>query len=151
MTFRVRKMGPRFTDRNLANASLDADMMFGQGSGNFLIDGADGVGQAVYTRLLLFQGEWFLDLKAGMPWLQQILGHSPNLNTDMAIRECIHNTPHVTNIYDYLSAYDSSSRLFLVSCKIQTAFGPVTNAPVGAAISTSGALVMPIRMPLREN
>src|SRR5262245_22763347 len=133
MTFRVRAMGPRFSERNLANASGDADMTFGLGSRNFFVDSPDAVGQAVYTRLLLWQGEWWLDLAEGMPWLQQVLGHPPSFAADLAIRQTILDTPYVTSLYDYVSAYDPTTRIFVVSGKITTAFGPITAAPAGAS------------------
>jgi len=35
---------------------------------------AEAVGQHVRQRLMTFQGEWFLDTSAGVPWLAQIMG-----------------------------------------------------------------------------
>jgi len=64
MTLRVRALDP---------ATGDYQIFRGVAS-EFLVDSPEAVRQKVQTRLLLFQGEWFADLGAGTPWLQQILG-----------------------------------------------------------------------------
>lgn len=120
-------------------------MTFGRGGANFLVDSPTAVAQAVLTRLRLWQGEWWLDLSSGTPWLQQILGERRQPGApDAAIRARIMGTPFVTRIEDYASAYNSTNRTFVVSAKIWTAFGVVAEAPLGALISPSGALVMPL-------
>lgn len=93
-----------------------------------------------------------LNLQEGTPWLQSILGHPAGGNVpDSAIRARIVQTPFVTRLIDYSSTYTPGDRNFTVSCKLFTAFGQVTQAPAGALISPSGALVMPlaVRHPLR--
>jgi hypothetical protein len=118
------------------------DMTFGAGTYNFITDTPEAVAQSVLTRLLLWQEEWFLDRSSGTPWLQRVLGEH-NLGTaDMAIRARIVSTPYVTQVEDYASAYNSTDRSFIVSCKVTTAFGPITEAPPGSLLSPRGALVM---------
>lgn len=120
-------------------------MTWGRGIGNFLIDNPTAVAQAILTRLKLWQGEWFLNLQEGMPYLQQILGHAPSANIpDSAIRATIQGTPFVEYVTDYASNWASTERRFTVSCRVVTSFGPVTRAPTGALISPSGALVIPL-------
>ena len=46
---------------------------------------AEAVGQHVRQRLKTFEGEWFLDTTAGVPWLDQILGK----NYDPALAEAV--------------------------------------------------------------
>jgi len=122
-------------------------MTFGQGIGNFLTDNPTAVAQAILTRLRLWQGEWFLELSAGVPYLQQILGHQPSANIpDSAIRNTIQNTPFVRHVTDYSSTFINTSRTFSVSCKVTTSFGPVTRAPPGALISPSRNLVIPLAL-----
>ena len=130
MTFRVRQMDPML------------DMKFGRGGLEFVWDSPEAVAQCIYTRLCLWEGEWFLDLAEGTPWMQEILGHQPSRTVDALLRARIAGTPYVSRIYDYASFYDPALRTFTVSCKVITAFGAVTTAPPGAAISPSGALVM---------
>lgn len=82
------------------------DYSFGQGQSNFLINTPACVGQLVETTLRLWQGEWYLDLLAGTPWLQQILGVF-NLKSvvDMILQGVILSVPGVDSIQSYSSAY----------------------------------------------
>jgi hypothetical protein len=124
------------------------DMMFGRGGYNFLVDNPTAVAQSVLTRLQLWMGEWWLDLNAGTPWLQQVLGKPRGPGSpDAALRARISGTPFVTRLYDYASSSNTTARTFTVSCKVNTAFGPVLVAPAGALISPTGALVMPLSLP----
>lgn len=120
-------------------------MTFGRGVWNFITDTPEAVAQSVLTRLLLWQEEWYLNLSSGTPWLQRILGHPPSGSHDAAIRARIIGTPYVTQVEDYSSVYHPTDRALIVSCKIWTAFGPVTEAPPGSLLSPSGALVMALR------
>ena len=138
-------------------------MSYGRGHQDFLIDSPVAVAQCVYTRLILWAGEWWLDLKSGTPWLphilprilanpdaapvERILSHPPTSVPDSAIRNRILTTPFVTDMTDYSSTYEATDRFFTVSCKLYTAFGEVTVAPEGALINTQGQLVMPLQTP----
>ncbi len=107
--------------------ALDAndDYVFGQGSTEFLVDTPDAVGQAVKTRLRLFQGEWFLDSTEGTPWGTQILGEGTTGTYDIAIREVILGTPNVVSIDEYVSVLDPATRSLSVVASITTAFGQI--------------------------
>lgn len=101
-------------------------MTFGQSLNNYLFDSPEAVGQVVVTRLKLWQGEFWLDLNAGTPWFQQILGKSPAPTRDSAIRQVILQTPFVTGLTNYSSTVDLRTRALTVSCTVQTAFGATT-------------------------
>ena len=45
----------------------NGDYAFGRGGADMHADTPEAVGQAVLTRLRLFAGEWFVDLKEGTP------------------------------------------------------------------------------------
>src|SRR5437660_1601027 len=102
-------------------------MTFGNGGADFLVDSAEAVAQSVRTRLLLFAGEWFLDLAAGTPWLTAVLGQRQrpdlgNLNylplADSAVKDRILGTFGVRVLYDYTSVLDPVARRFTVDGKI---------------------------------
>jgi hypothetical protein len=114
----------QLSDNRLDPRRLGGDMVFGRGAADFLVDSPAAVGQAVLTRLMLWQGEWFLDLAAGTPWLQQVLGkpRGPGI-PDQAIRAIIINTPYVTAVNDFAAYYNSTQRSLSISCIIDTAFG----------------------------
>lgn len=139
--FRYRRMSWNEEDE----LRIGGDYTWGQSERNYLVDSPTAVAQAVLTRLKLWQGEWFLNLQEGVPYLQQILGHPPGANVpDSAIRARILGTPYVTRLTDWASTYDPNNRNFTVSCKLFTAFGVVSEAPAGALISPTGALVLPL-------
>ena len=145
MTFRYRRLSDNLADP----LRVGGDMTFGHSERDFLVDSPTAVAQSVYTRLRLWQGEWFLNLLEGMPWMQQVLVHAAGSGVpDSAIRQRIITTPYVTRIEDYSSFWEPTNRLFTVSCKLWTAFGPVTEAPgAGAVMSPSGNLIMPCESP----
>jgi len=104
--------------------ALDAsgDYQFGQGSANFLIDSPAAVAQSVLTRLRLLQGEWFLDVTEGTPWLQEVIGYGTKSLYDMAIRQRVLDTEGVTSIDAYLSNLDPRSRHLSIAMTITTQF-----------------------------
>jgi len=102
--------------------SDDYDFTFGQGGANYLANDPATVAQSVLTRLRLFEGEWFLDVTEGTPWLQQIVGKSPKAIYDLAIRTRVLETPGVTGIENYASIIDGATRALRVSMNVQTIF-----------------------------
>lgn len=105
--------------------ALDAngDMTFGQGGANFLVNSPACVAQCVKTRLLLGQGEWFLDVTAGTPWSSQILGKHV-ATADQAIRGVVLATQGVSAILLYASSLDPTTRKFTVTYTLDTIYGP---------------------------
>ena len=87
--------------------------------GVFLLNSPAAVGQAVITRLLLWTGEWFLDVTDGTPWLQDIIGN--NTNYDFEIQSRILDTPGVTDIVSYSSSV--VNRRLSVTATINTLYG----------------------------
>lgn len=139
--FRYRIMSDHLADP----ARVGGDMTFGHGGRDFAVDSPTSVAQAILTRLLLFMGEWFLNTNDGMPWFQEVLGHPYRSGIpDAAIRQRIIGTPYTTQLLDYRSNYSSANRILTVSAKVFTAFGQVTRAPVGALMTPSGDLVIPL-------
>jgi len=103
-----------------------------------LVD-AEAVEQAILTRLLLFQGEWWENLNEGTPYFQQILGKRGSVGgqqiMSLALAQRINGTPYVTAAQNVSAALNPESRQFSFSCTAQTAFGPVSvsNSPASAA------------------
>ena len=113
---------------------LDAngDYVIGKGAADFYINSPLGVAQNVQTRLLLWEGEWFLDKTIGTPWLQQVLGYNTASLRDIAIRAVILSTDGVTSLTNYSSEPIPGSRKFNVSGTITTVYStnPVNFGPV---------------------
>jgi hypothetical protein len=98
-------------------------MVFGHGSADYLVNSPATVAQAVMTALRLFQGEWFLDTTAGVPWLSQVMGRGGAY--DIVIRQAIQNVQGVVALGDsYTSALDTIYReLTVLDDGIVTAYG----------------------------
>lgn len=90
--------------------------------GIFLSNSPATVAQAVQTRLLLWRGEWFLDVTDGTPYMQDILGHSTNY--DLEIQDRILGTPGALEITSYSSSV--VNRSLSVQCTINTLYGVVS-------------------------
>lgn len=104
---------------------INGDHSFGHGRSDFYKDQPEAVAQAVKTRLGLIEGEWFLDITKGTPYNTQILGAGTVGLYDFAIQEVITNTPGVTQIVDYSSSVDSTTRKASVNCILDTLYGQV--------------------------
>ncbi len=99
------------------------DYSYGQGSANYLVDSRAAVAQEVMTTLLLFQGEWFLDTTAGVPWLTKVTGVNTITLYDQVIKDAILNVQGVTAIVNYSSTLNRATRALSVSATIDTQFG----------------------------
>jgi hypothetical protein len=126
------------TSMTYRKLSDGGDYTFGMGASNFYVNTPEAVAQAVQTRLGLIQGEWFLDVTAGTPYLTKILGAGMITTYDQAIQEVILNTPGVQRITSYNSTYNSTARSVQIVVTIDTVFGTVT---LSAAASNSGKLL----------
>lgn len=104
----------------------NGDYVFGQGSNNFIQNTPETVGQAVITRLLLIQGEWFLDNTRGTPYNSQVLGMGKIQSYDYAIQQVIIGTPGVVSIASYSSGLDASTRKATINATINTLYGTTT-------------------------
>ena len=91
----------------------------------------DAVAQAIDTRLLLFQGEWWENLNEGTPMFQQIIGQRATPNglqiMAMALSARIAGTPYVSGVENAVVTFDKIKRAFIFSCTAHTSFG---NVPV---------------------
>lgn len=100
------------------------DYIFGNGQLDFYRDVPEAVGQAVKSRLLLWLGEWFLDITEGTPYLQGILGKHPKSLADTTIRDRALGTQGMRNIENYVSTIDPDPRRLSVQFSINTIYGP---------------------------
>ncbi len=101
----------------------DGDYSFGASALDFWVDVPEAVGQAAETRLLLWLGEWFLDVTEGTPWVQGILGKQNEEVADLTIQDRIQGAQGFVGISEYSSTLDRDSREFSVTATIDTIFG----------------------------
>lgn len=106
--------------------SPDGDYTFGNGQLDFYRDVPEAVGQLVQTRLLLWLGEWFLDINEGVPYMQGVMGKRGITLANNTIIEQIRGTFGVTDVTNLQSAIDPETRIFTLSCDIDTIYGPTS-------------------------
>lgn len=102
------------------------DYTFGNGLQNFWINTPEAVAQAVQTSLLLWLGEWFLNIDEGTPYMESILGKHTQTQADLAFQDRILSVQGVSNIASYQSIVDSRSRTFSLTCTLNTIYGPTS-------------------------
>lgn len=107
----------------------DGDYSFGQGQDNFWRDVPDAPAQAVRTRLNLWQNQWFLDEREGMPWKTEVLGNRTADTRDPAIRQRVLGSQGVSGILEYSSNLNRDTRAFSVVMTVDTVYG--VTRPIG--------------------
>jgi hypothetical protein len=112
------------------------DMTFGAGLANFAVN-AEATAQNCRTRVQVIQGEWFLDVSAGVPYLDnayvtKAITDKPAdiLFAESVIQEEILDTDGVDELISFASQYDSDTRQFNVQIALTTLFGTTENIQV---------------------
>lgn len=99
-----------------------------------IIDGRDQIRQAIFCNFRFFLAEWFLDLREGVPYFQEILVKSPNLETvSSAFREALRKTPGVTEINLFELELDTANRRLLFRFEVSTDDGLIRVTPADSA------------------
>ena len=107
----------------------DGDANFGGSQADFHRDTAEGVAQAVRTRLALEVGDFFLDLAEGIDWRGKVLGTGTAGLYDLAVRARILGTQGVRGLADYASQRNGNARRLAIQATIDTVYGPVALTP----------------------
>ncbi len=107
------------------------DLIIERGELKRVEDAAEAI-QHVRTRLLFYFEEWFLDLQAGTPYLQQIFTKPTNLaNIESIFKSRILNTPEVERLLEFSMDYEGGSiRKLNVSFSAETSYGVINNEKV---------------------
>lgn len=103
---------------------VTGDMLLdAQGSPQFS-RGLPAVAQGIRIALGVFRGEWFLNLIAGTPWYQSILGKRFNQNQILGIfRAMILAVPGVDHLASLTAAFDGPTRTATISFEAVVVFG----------------------------
>jgi hypothetical protein len=115
--------------------SATGDYTFGQGQANYLVNSPAAVAQLVVTSLLLLQGEWYLDVTQGMPWVPDVLGVGTTNIYDKIIQAYVLSVQGVTGITEYSSSLNTNRRSLTVTMTLDTLYGPteqITLRQIGA-------------------
>lgn len=117
------------------------DPVYGSGAADFLTD-LEATAQIIETSLLMFEGEWWNDLTAGLPLFQSIIAQPENnrqATIALLIQQTILAVKYVTGLTNVQINYTSATRQFTYSCNVQTAFGTV-----GVTFSPGSTAVLPL-------
>lgn len=102
------------------------DYSFGSGDNAWLVNSPDAVAQAIKTRFALWYGQWFLDTRAGTPWIESVLGKQRPDTYNLAIRQRILDTPGVNSILAFDTEVNSTSRRITFTATVDTLYGTTT-------------------------
>jgi hypothetical protein len=118
----VKNMRYRKVDEN-------GDMTFGKGLQNYTY-GLYAVKLAIESRMKLLYSEWWEDQEEGLPLFEKILGVTGSPDNialvDSIIKERITGTTDVTGIESFSSSWDSSTRTYKYTAKVNTKYGTTT-------------------------
>lgn len=104
--------------------SPTGDYTFGNGELDFLRDTPATVAQAVQTAVLLWLGEWYLNIDNGTPFLQGVFGKHSKEEANLTLQDRILNVQNVTGLENFASVIDPVSRRMSLTATLNTAFGP---------------------------
>ena len=96
-----------------------------------LINNAERVAQQIKITLLAFLGEWFLDQRFGVPYLESIMIKNPNMAFIRGIlRGKILEVPDVKSVDALSTQLNVKTRTLTVSYEASTAYGLVKGREV---------------------
>jgi len=106
---------------------VDGDIQLDSAGNLAFVIGAESLRQKIESRLELWRGSWFLDARAGVPWVSQILGHGQAALADRDVGRLLAaellKEPEVLSILDSESIYDAASRHFTFKARVDTIYG----------------------------
>lgn len=80
------------------------------------VGGVDQIAQNLAIRLRFIQGEWFLNILAGVPYVQYFFIKNPNqIQVETFLKDEIANTPGILDITSFSSDFDGNNRKFKVN------------------------------------
>lgn len=92
----------------------------------WFIDGTDKIAQQIKINLLSFLGEWFLDLRYGVPYLEEILVKNPRMaSVETIFRNHISSVPDVIRVTNLGLSWNRQLRILGVEFTCETNLGPI--------------------------
>ncbi len=102
----------------------NGDSSFGQSAQNFEVNSVAGVAQIVETVLKLWLGEWYLNLNAGTPYPDGVVGKHSQATADQTLIAQVTNIEWVTSLQNWKSTVNPNTRRYSsVSATLFTPFG----------------------------
>lgn len=115
---------------DLAMDMTSSDLVLREGD-VLLIDNAERVAQQILITLRFWLGEWFLDTKDGIPYLEYVLVKSPNLlHIRQIFTEAMEKVDGVKRVEEMNLAFDVKNRSLRVDYEASTDYGLITRREV---------------------
>lgn len=112
-----------------ADNPVEWDLHLTDGQITFPPDQVAAIVQHIRTRLEFFRGEWFLDLREGLPYYQEILVKNPALGRVRALfRATIMETPGVVLVDRLDLSLNRSTRVLTVNFRATLVDGTIIDA-----------------------
>jgi hypothetical protein len=99
------------------------DMRFGSGQADYYRDTPEAVATAIWTRLRLWTGEWFINVTEGTPYMEAVLGTGKRDLIEPALRQRILNTQGVDSLESFELLIDPDTRAAFVAATVNTIYG----------------------------
>lgn len=91
----------------------------------------DEIAQIVATRLRTFLGEWFLDVRIGVPWFSKILKKNPNpAEVEALLIQTIVESPGIVTLNTFELSLDNKTRKLKVNFEAQSLAGVINFSEV---------------------
>jgi hypothetical protein len=98
-------------------------MTFGHGGSDYFRDEPEMVAQNILTRLRLFTREWFLDIREGTPYREEVLGKYTRDTYARALKTRIIQTRNVLSLDSFDYNFNGETRTVEVRAAVTTTFG----------------------------
>lgn len=93
------------------DGSAPADLYLDSSGSLAVVRDAEAVGQHVRVRLMTYEGEWFLDRQAGVPWFRDLLGGQyDSVLAESVLKAEILDTDGVIDISSFSVRFDREVR-----------------------------------------
>lgn len=129
---------PLLTDPIDLKLDSDNQVVFENGDLVF-VSGIDAVVQQCRVVLQMFQGEWFLNLDAGIPYWQSILGEKTRAAIEAArifFRRELELVSGVDKVTKLDISYSGTSRTLTVNWQVSTIFGDTPVDVINLRVTT---------------
>lgn len=104
---------------------INGEPQYGNGTQNY-VTGAAAMPIIILSTLRLLTGEFFLNLKAGVPYFQNLLNTQISPQAVALIwSNAILGVPFVTGVSSMQVVYQPQARAFTFTAQVETVFGPV--------------------------
>jgi hypothetical protein len=98
------------------------DLHMENGQFVYLDEGPDMLAQRIRSRLLWWQGEWYLDQRQGTPW-SKILGKTRASFVEAKLRDLIERMPGVAAVNSLTVTIDAAARSAAIACEVTAVEG----------------------------